>query len=65
MSIVPEGQKVKIASADTWKRYTRNIPEDIVEEEFNWAPPEDNFGQISYTKCWSKSQCENPNCLYK
>ena len=29
MSIVPEGQKDKVASSDTWKRYTRNIPEDI------------------------------------
>ena len=43
MSIVPEGQKVKIASSDTWKRYERSIPEDKPAEEFNWAPPEDNF----------------------
>ena len=32
MSIVPEGQKDKVASSDTWKRYTRNIPEDISRE---------------------------------
>ena len=43
MSIVPEGQKDKAAGSDTWKRYTRNIPEDMKSEEFNWSPPEDNF----------------------
>lgn len=43
MSIVPEGQKDKIANNDTWKRYERIIPEDKKDEKFNWSPPEDSF----------------------
>ena len=56
MSIVPEGQKDKVAGSDTWKRYTRNIPEDMKSEEFNWSPPEDNFDRSVSSKCRPKPE---------
>ncbi len=43
MSIVPKGQIDKIARADTWKRYERDIPENTETSSIVWAPMPDDF----------------------
>jgi zinc protease len=43
MSIVPKGKPEMIAAADTWDRYTRNIPADSGSDDFEWTAPVDNF----------------------
>ncbi|MGJ8564627.1 MAG: M16 family metallopeptidase [Alphaproteobacteria bacterium] len=43
MSIVPKGQGDSVAAADTWDRYTRNIPAETHAADFAWTAPEDDF----------------------